>query len=140
MNRLIHVIAAALLLLFGGSVTVFAQTVTSYQGNYYNIGAAQPLQQTDNFSAALAVCNQTPPVSAPANPVNPGKFLWDDIANVGKVCIFTILATGVLPSLPSGNYEATLTAINSVGRAESTRVPFQRLLAPSAPTGVKVTP
>lgn len=122
-----------------------AQAVESYQVNYYNVGAAQPLQQTDNFPATSALCNQVPPTVAPGTPVNPRRIIWDDLLNstptAPKVCSFLIPVAGVLPSLPApGNYEGSLTAINSAGRAESTRVPFSRLAGPVAPTGTKFIP
>lgn len=115
---------------------VHAQTIASYQLKYYNVGATQPLQQGDAFPASAAVCNQTAPTGA--STVNPGRVIWDDLANAGKVCIYTVPTSGSLPSLPTpGTYEGTLTAINTVGSAESARAPFSRLGPPVAPTGTK---
>jgi hypothetical protein len=118
------------------SVPVSAQTVESYQIKYYNVGAPAPLQQGDVFLAPAAVCNQTPP--ATINTVNPTRVIWDDPANVGKVCVYAVPTGGTLPSLPVGTYEGTLTAFNSIGQAESARAPFSRLSGPAAPTGLRV--
>lgn len=114
----------------------FAQNPDSYRLNYYNQGAPQPLQQSDVFPASAAVCN----LEAPANPVNinPTTAVWDDPANPGRVCAFTVGAGGALLSFPVGNYEATLTAINSAGQAESARAPFSRMAAPPVRTGLRL--
>jgi len=115
-----------------------AQTPSSYQVKYYNVGASQPLQQSDAFPASAAVCNQT--AASGGSTVNPKLVVWDDLANAGKVCVYTIPTSGALPSLPTpGSYEGTLTAINAAGSAESARAPFSRLASPSAPTGLRIT-
>jgi hypothetical protein len=111
-----------------------AQTIDSYRLNYYNPGAAAPLQQSDAFPASGVACNVEKPTVI--NTINPTTAVWDDPANAGKVCMFIIPTTGTLPSLPLGSYEATLVAINSAGAsAESNRAPFSRLALPAARTG-----
>lgn len=127
---------AGLLVLAFGSVAA-AQTPTSYQLKYYNVGAAQPLQASDAFVAADALCNQAPP--AATSTVNPTRVVWDDAGNAGRVCVYVVPSSGALPSLPTpGTYEGTLTAINSAGSAESARAPFSRLAPPAARTGVSI--
>ncbi len=116
-----------------------AQALTAIQANYYNAGAASPLQ-TETFAASAAVCNQTPPTNP--STINPTRAVYADPANSGKDCIITDPAGGTLLSLPLGgqggtNYEGTLTPINAVGPGpESARVPFSRGAAPAALTGV----
>lgn len=114
-----------------------AQAPTSYQANYYNVGAPSPLQ-SETFAASSAVCNQAP--IAAASTVNPSRVVLADTVNAGKICVISDPAGGTLVSLPVGtgtNYEGTLQAINAVGAsAESARVPFSRGAAPPAPTGV----
>ena len=128
------ILALALLLL---ASPVAAQQIDSYVGKYYNVGATLPIQTTDPFQAAAAVCNQ-PPIVAPVT-VNPSRFVWTDPALPSRVCLYTVPATGTLVSLPvPGSYEGTLTAINAVGSAESVRAPFSRLGTPAAPIGVQL--
>jgi hypothetical protein len=115
-----------------------AQAPTSYQANYYNVGAPSPLQ-SETFAASSAICNQAP-ISG-ASSVNPSRVVLNDTANAGKICVIADPAGGMLVSLPIGatgsNYEGTLVAINAVGAsAESARAPFSRGAAPPAPTGV----
>lgn len=128
-----------------GCVTLFvlalassasAQTA-SYQAKYYNAGATQPLQ-TETFQSTAAVCNQAAPTSTTT--VNPTRIVWDDTANVGKVCIYSEATGGPLFSLPIGSsYEGTLTAVNAAGGStESNRAPFSTLALPPAPTNFKV--
>lgn len=117
-------------------ISAAAQTIDSYQAKYYNAGAPSPVQ-TESFPVSAASCNQAPPVIT--STVNPSRVVWDDPANPGKVCIYSAAPSGPLFSIPVGNYEGTLTAINAAGAsAESARVPFSRLAVPPVPTGVRV--
>lgn len=112
-----------------------AQTPDSYSAKYYAVGATVPVQ-TETFLPTAAICNQAAPTIA--NTVNPTRVVWDDPAVLGKVCIYTGSPTGPLFSMPAGNYEATLAAINAAGSSpESARSPFSRLAVLAAPTNVK---
>lgn len=117
-----------------------AQTIDGYVSRIYNQGAQTPLQTTDLLVANIT-CNQTPP-AANASTVNPARVVFDDVANAGKVCMWTDPGGGILASLPFGQatYEGTLAAANSAGTGpESNRAPFSRPgLAPTnAPAGVR---
>lgn len=123
------------MLLTAGSAS--AQNISKWTLSVYNVGAPQPLSPPTDLLVANVLCNVAPPsiVAAP----NPSKISWDDVQNVGKVCVWTDSGTGPLLSTPfGGSYEATLKATNSAGTsAESTRAPFSHPgVAPSAPTGV----
>ena len=119
-------------------VAVFAgQTPDSYVLKTYNVGAVAPLQ-TFTFQATATVCNQIAPTTTTT--VNPTRAVWDDVANVGKVCIWTDPGTGPLFSTPlPGSYEATLAATNAAGTsADSARSPFQRFAVAAVPLNLKV--
>lgn len=138
MTRLFTMLGLVALVLGSPRVTE-AQTPTSYQANYYNVGAATAVQ-TETFSAASAVCNQTPP--AVTSTINPSRIVFTDPINAGKDCIITDPAGGTLVSLPIGatgsNYEGTLQAGNAIGLGpeSSPRASFSRGAAPGALTGV----
>ena len=128
------IIVTSVVLCLMSAVAASAQSITQYQANYYNAGAPSPVQ-SETFLVAVPTCNQVAPA---VNTVNPTRLIWDDIANVGKVCIFTGSPTGPLFSLPIGSYEATLIAVNGAGPSpESVRAPFSRLASPATPTNVK---
>jgi len=118
------------------SISLQAQTIDSYELRYYNVGATQPFQVYP-MSADTYLCNQTPIVSTIT--ANPTRVEWDDPTASGRVCIYTEVAGGPLLSLPVGNYEATLVAINAFGRSpESNRAPFVLGSLPGVPTTFKV--
>lgn len=130
-------VAIACLVLVASLVArpAFAQA-TSYQANFYNVGASTPVQ-SETFAASAPVCNQAPP-PATASTVNPTRIVFDDKAVAGRVCIFSEATAGPLFSLPVGNYEGTVMAINAAGPgAESGRVPFSRLAPETALTNVR---
>lgn len=128
---------AALLLTSASAVQAQAPTIDSYQVRFYAPGAQQPMQQTENFPVAAVVCNQAPPVSP--NTVNPTRYVWDDPAVAGRVCLHQEAQGGTLFALPVGSYEATIAAINTAGSsAESNRAPFSRQNVVAAPTGFKI--
>lgn len=117
---------------------VSGQTVTvdSYEIRYYAPGASAPTQSS-TFAAAAATCNQPDP--GPASSVNPTRAIWDDPNNAGRVCIQQFTAGDVLLSLPMGNYEAALVAVNQAGASgESPRGPFSRLALPPVPSGLRL--
>jgi hypothetical protein len=117
---------------------LFAQ-VDTFQVRYYGPGAITPFQQGETFPLTAAVCNQVSPTTI--STVNPTRIVWDDPANAGRVCIYTIPATGGLPSLPiPGTFEGSITITTAAGTsAESARVPFSRSPGPAAPLGLKFT-
>lgn len=110
----------------------------SYQLRYYAPGATAPLQSSDIWTTAEIVCNQVPPTVT--NSVNPTRVIWDDPANAGRVCIYTVPSVGkTLYSLPVGSYEGTLALTNAAGEgAESARAPFSRAAVPGVLTGVRL--
>lgn len=120
------------------ATVVGAQSITGYTIKYYDPGAPAA-RQTETFTAGVTVCNQVAPVVGATNPT---RIFWDDLANAGKVCVFTATASNSLVSFPIGSYELTLSATNAAGSSPESapRVPFVRLSAPAAPTGVKVAP
>lgn len=127
------------LLLLLVPVLVQAQTVPTYQARYYQSGGTTPLPQTDSFLLTAATCNQ---ISAPTvtSSINPTTFVFDDPANVGKVCSYRVPATGGLFTLPTpGSYEGTLTVTDDAGTSpESNRSPFLRSNVRPAPTGYRI--
>jgi len=122
-------ISLAVLLL---STSIYAQTgVDSYDLQFYNPGATMPFQNYP-FDSSEVQCNQPAPIITTGNPT---KIFWDDTDNIGMVCIHTP-SSGPLFSLPNGNYEGTLIAINQFGSSgESNRSPFSRGTAPGALSG-----
>lgn len=116
-----------------------AQAPINWTLRTYLAGAGAPVVAPAVLLVANVVCNQAAPPVTPA--INPTKAIWDDSANVGKVCIWTDPGTGPLASVPfGGNYDATLTVTNSAGTSpESARAPFTHpgLVLP-VPTGLKV--
>ena len=118
-------------------VPVAASAQDSYTLKTYNVGAVAPLQ-TFTFQATATICNQV--ASTATTTVNPTRAVWDDVANVGKVCIWTDAGTGPLFSTPlPGSYEATLAATNAAGTsADSTRSPFSRLAVAAVPLNLKI--
>lgn len=114
-----------------------AQTpASSYVLKFYNVGAPSPIQ-TETFAASTALCGQTKP--AATSTVNPTRFFWDDPAGGGKVCILGESASGPLFSIPLGNYEGTVAAVNATASsAESNRAPFSRDAALPAPSNFAI--
>lgn len=134
---LLRSLALAVALLAALAAAVSAQTapIDSYENRHYAAGAAAPTQ-TYTFPATATVCNQADPGSGVT--VNPTRLIWDDPANPGRVCIHQFAAGSTLFSLPIGNYEGTLIAVNQGGASgESPRAPFSRLGPPSVPSGVR---
>lgn len=126
----------ALLLLV--AVPASAQPVQRWTLRVYNVGAPQPLSAPTDLLASNVSCNVNPATIIAAS-LNPSRVVWDDVGALGKVCVWTDPGTGPLASTPfGGNYEATLTATNSVSTSpESTRAPFEHPgVAPLAPSGV----
>lgn len=116
------------------TTSVFAQDITGYRIRYYAPGASAPMQQTDTFPAASVRCDQALP--PPGTSVNPGTAYWDDPANAGRACMYTLPTGSALIAFPVGAYEATLTASNAAGESvESNRAPFSRAALPIAPKG-----
>ena len=112
-----------------------AQAVESYQLRHYAVGATEPVQ-TDAFAAAAASCDQ--PDHGPASTVNPTRVIFADPNNAGRFCIYQFATGSPLFSLPVGNYEGALVAINQGGASgESPRAPFSRLSAPPVPTAFR---
>lgn len=136
MRRMLQILLAVIIAFAVTASPVGAQTPTSYTLKTFNVGAAQPLQ-TFSLQATATVCNQVKPADTT---VNPGKVGWADPVNAGKVCIWTDPGTGPLFAAPTpGSYELTVAAVNTAGAsADSARVPFARLAAPTVPTGVFV--
>jgi hypothetical protein len=135
MNRVIF--ATVLIVLCASSAS--AQTITKWTIRTYNQGAPSPLTAPVDLLAANVTCN-IDPATLTVGP-NPTKAAWDDILNVGKVCVWTDPGTGPLVSTPfGGTYEATLTATNSAGTsAESARAPFTHPgLVPPVVTGLRL--
>jgi len=107
-----------------------AQTgVDNYDLQFYNVGATMPFQSYQ-FLESETVCNQPAPSVGTGNP---NLIFWDDIDNAGMVCIHTP-SGGPLFSVPNGDYEGTLVAINQFGTSgESNRAPFSKGVAPDVP-------
>lgn len=128
-------VALCLLLLSLTAVPARAQTVESYQIQHYAVGATAPVQ-TDTFPAAAASCDQPDP--GPASTVNPTRVIFADPVNAGRFCVYAVASGSQLFSLPVGNYEGSLVAINQGGASgESSRAPFSRLNAPPVPTAFR---
>lgn len=119
-----------------------AQTIVSSKQEIFAAGVStltgSPVQ-TNVFLAAGTVCNQTAPV-VPALVVNPQRFLYDDPANAGKVCIQT-MTSAQLAAIPNGaGYLATLSVTDDLGQTSARSAasnPFSQQGAPAAPTGYK---
>lgn len=117
--------------------TVHAQSITKWTLRVYNVGAAAPLTPPADLLPANVICGLDPAAIVPSP--NPLKAAWNDVANVGKVCLWADPGTGPLLSTPfGGSFEATLTASNTAGTsAESARVPFLHPgVVPNVPTGL----
>lgn len=136
------VVALVLGLLLAAS-SAHAQVVTAYPLKIWNVGAPAPLSTTV-LPASSFVCNQ-PALTLAATVTNPTKIIIDDVANVGKVCVYTDTAGGPLLGLPfsSTPLQVTLAATNSAGTSPDSAVSnsFTRPgLPPPAPTGARVAP
>jgi len=132
-----RIVLAALVVLLASVVSSQAQA-TGYDLQIYAVGAPAP-QTVSPLSLADIVCNLAPP--AGTSTVNPTRVLWDDPANVGKVCIWTpsVVAGSPLVVLPNGSYEGTVTVTDAAGTsAPSNRAPFSKAPVPAARTGVKL--
>jgi hypothetical protein len=127
---------AILVLLF--SSTVYAQTgvPTSWTLRIYATGSTTP-QSAITVTAAQVQCNQAPPTGGTQNPT---RWVWTDVVNAGRECIFNDATR--LGALPDGSYEATAQATNASGTSltESARAPFTRLRPnpPAVPTGLRL--
>jgi len=116
------------------SNVVRAQGITSYNFRQYLAGAVSPVTPPYNFLSTATVCNQVPPATQAVHTI-----LWDDINNVGQVCIWTDPGTGPLFAKVYGALEGTLTSLaGTLESAESARSPFSK--TPLAPTTLKVKP
>ena len=106
------------------------QNWTSGQIRYYNVGAPAPVQ-TETFLLAAVTCNLATRPGIQTDTVNPVRASWNDAANAGRFCAYTLGTNpiGLLPSTPNGvNYEATIVLINAAGPStESVRSPFSKL-------------
>lgn len=109
-----------------------AQVGDLYTLRVYAAGAASSVQVLPLTGIA---CGLDP--SAATNTTNPNSAEWNDPGVTGKVCRW-LDASSILLSLPSGNYEGTLTRQTAGGvSAESSRAPFTILTTPDAPTGLR---
>lgn len=116
-----------------------AQGIDKWSVRIYNVGAVAPLFGPLDLLAANVQCNQVAPANTTT--VNPNKIIFNDDANVGKVCIWTDPGTGVLTAVPFGAaaYEGTVTATNAAGTsAESSRASFTHPgVLPGVPSGLR---
>ena len=131
-------LAAALLVLYAASASAQTGTPASWNLRIYQQGGGTQVVPLVNVSAPTVACNQAAPTST--NTENPTKWVWDDVSNAGKVCIY--LDATRLQGLPDGQYEGTAQAVNADGSsAESARAPFTRRRPnpPAAPSGVRLT-
>jgi hypothetical protein len=129
----------ALLAVFVCAPIVEAQTgvPTSWNLRIYQQGTATQVVPAVTVSAPAVACNQAAPATTSTE--NPDKWVWDDVQNVGRVCIY--LDAARLGALADGSYEGAAVAANADGSgAESARAPFNRRRPnpPGAPLGVKV--
>jgi len=138
MTRLILIVALCLV-----AATLAAQPppVSGYTLKIFNQGATTPLTTT-TLPASSFTCNQTPPPDT-SNVANPTTVVFDDPANVGKVCLYTDPGTGPLLALPfsTGIYFARIAALNSAGTGPDSlpSPPFTRPgVVGAAPSGLKV--
>jgi len=126
-----------LLLLY--AVKASAQSLVNGLVEISNQGAPSPFT-SNSFTITPASCNQNPVSAATYNPT---RLQFDDVTNVGKVCIFDqgpfLLALPVIP----GNYTLTVTVTDDRGLTSPRSAasnPFGRALPPIARTGVRVIP
>jgi hypothetical protein len=132
--------ALTVLILVCSATRAAAQPVTSYTLKISNQGAALPLSVTV-LPAGSFLCNQPAPTGT--STVNPTRVAFDDVTNVGQICVYTDSGAGPLLALPigSGVYVATLAATNSTGTSgDSAASPsFTRPgVGAAVPTGVRV--
>lgn len=115
-----------------------AQQIDSYVLRSYAVGAPAPTS-TFTFLATTVTCNLAQPSGVLSN-VNPTRVVWNDPSIAGRACVWTDPGTGPLFSLPIGNYEATLTAVNSVGASaeQVARIPFSKQSVPAVVTGLRL--
>lgn len=129
-------LTVVILLLFPALAQAQTGTPTSWTLRIYQAG--QATAQAITVTAAQVQCNQTSPTALGTE--NPTRWIWNDVANAGKVCIY---ADTRLAALADGSYEGTASASNADGSsAETARVPFTRRRPnpPAVPTGLSFTP
>lgn len=144
MNKFVWTLLLLLL-----AVPVLAQTgaVVSYRVQFYQPGVdpavGAPFTIAGPYAVTSVACNQPAPALTTGAVVNPRRIVFDDTANVGKVCV--ISAPEVFAAMPigTGPFVATATvtddfAQTSVRSAASN--PFQLRGLPAALTGVRVVP
>lgn len=130
------IFAVISILLYASSSLAQTGTPTSWTLRVYQ--GATVIGSPTVVTTAQVQCNQTPP--ATTNNQNPTRWVWNDITNAGKVCIFDDAAR--LTGLGDGSYEGTASAANADGSsAETARIPFSRLRPnpPAVPTGLVIT-
>ena len=131
-------IASLVLLALGLMAGTASAQATGYDLQIYVPGAPSP-QSVSPLALTDIVCNLAPPTGT--STVNPTRVLWDDPANVGKVCIWTpsVTAGSPLVLLPNGSYEGTVTVTDAAGTSPpSNRASFSKAPVPAARTGVKL--
>lgn len=135
MNKMKTALAALAIMTLSGVAS--AQQIDSYVLRSYAVGAPTPTS-TFTFLSSAVTCNLPQPSGTLSN-VNPTRVIWNDPNITGRACIWTDPGSGPLFALPIGNYEATLTATNSVGTsAETARVPFSKQSVPAVVTGLRL--
>ena len=115
-----------------------APTIDSYIVHFFAPGATAPMAQSESWAVGASVCDQPPQTGSTTNPT---RYVWADPVNAGKDCVFTPSAVGTLPSLPIGNFEAVLRAVNLNGASDpSNKATFSKTdpRVPSAPTGFRI--
>lgn len=108
------------LLLMAATVQAQVAPTDHYEVRFYNQGSPTAIQVSPPIGPSSFTCNMVAP-SVPPVVTNPTKLFFDDVANAGKVCLYTDPGTsgGILFSVPlSGNVlEATINVFTTTGAA-----------------------
>lgn len=126
-----------------------AQTgaIASYRVQFYQPGvdpvAGAPFTIAGPYAVTSVACNQPAPAPIVGAVVNPRRIVFDDVANVGKVCV--ISAPEVFAAMPigPGPFTATATATDDFALTSARSAasnPFQLRGLPAVLTGVRVLP
>jgi hypothetical protein len=127
-----------LVLVWPGAAAAQTGVPTSWTLTVFVAGATTA-QSTLVVPVTTVACNQAAP--AAGTNLNPTRWIWDDPALAGRVCIYGDATR--FAALVDGNYEGTASASNADGTSvETTRVPFvrRRPNLPGAPTGLRIIP